>query len=446
MRSLTTGEAVYRLLTHEPERDAYDTARCDAALYTRHMRNLHRSTSSWALLVASALLTLSALAACGAESGQADAPSSDPSAAGATAAAGPSRPLPTGVLMLQRAAIPDPGVIAATTAMTALIPAGWRTNGGVIQTGGPCDEPFAVDWSATSADGSSTLSIFPTETWAASNTGATGNCAVAGYTSAREYLEARVQREYPDARVAEFTERADLAAPAAETVQRFLQMSQAAGVPFQGKAEGGELHFGFTRNGTPMRGMMAVTAVFYLSELANPMGGPPLSSMTAATLGTFAATAPEGAFDRDLVEASRRSITPNAEWLQQLFALKNQLGEIAVQGTRERAAIIVAGGAAATRANIESFQRMSGADGSRSAGGESFPGDASGDRNQRRSIEAIRGVDTYHDPVSNTSVQLDHTYGNAWRVNNLDAYILTKDPNFNPAQYGITATQMKVIR
>jgi hypothetical protein len=42
-------------------------------------------------------------------------------------------------------------------------------------------------------------------------------------------------------------------------------------------------------------------------------------------------------------------------------------------------------------------------------------------------------------------VQLDHTYGNAWRVNNQDAYILTKDPNFNPGQYGIQATQMKVV-
>jgi hypothetical protein len=429
-------EAVGWRLTDSPERPVCDTARISFSLYTRHMRNQPRSTPSRALIVASSVLAFSGLAACGAESGQGDAPAAgDPSVAGAAVSAGPSRPLPAGVLMLQRAAIPDPGVIAATTAMTALIPTGWRTSGGVIQTGGPCDEPFAVNWTATSADGASTLSIFPTETWAASNTGATGNCAVAGYTTAREYLEARVQREYPDARVVDFTERNDLAAPAAETVQRTLQMAQAAGIPFQGKAEGGELQFTFTQNGAPMRGMMAVTAVFYLSELPNAMGGPPLSSMTAATLGTFAATAPDGAFDRELVEASRRSIAP-----------KNQLGEVAVQGTRERAAIIVAGGAAATRANIESFQRMSGADGSRSASGESFPGDASGDRNQRRSIEAIRGVDTYHDPVSNTSVQLDHTYGNAWRVNNQDAYILTKDPNFNPSQYGITATPMKVIR
>lgn len=224
-------------------------------------------------------------------------------------------------------------------------------------------------------------------------------------------------------------------------------MAQQAGLPLQGKAEGGELRFTFTQNGVGMRGMMAVTAVFDLSELANPMGGPPLTTLTGATVGSFAATAPDGALDFELVEASRRSIVPNAEWLSKLFTLKTQLGAIAVEGTRGRAAIIVAGGAAATKANIESFQRASGAiPGGRTASGELYPGEASGDRSQRRSIEVIRGVDTYHDPVSNSAVQLDHTFGNAWRVTNQDAYILTKDPSFNPGQYGIEATQMKVIK
>ncbi|MCA0375589.1 MAG: hypothetical protein LCH84_07960 [Gemmatimonadetes bacterium] len=402
-------------------------------------------------------LTLSALAACSGGSGTAqgedgagapDATADASGGGGLTAGAnavGPARPLPPGVLMLQRASIPDPGVIASTTAMTALVPAGWRAQGGVIRGASACDEPYAVDWTATSADGQSTLSIFPTEVWSASNTGATGNCPLGEFMSVQDYLTARMERTYPGARVVEFTNRPDFAESAVQMVQRNLQRLQTLGSGFQGKAEGGELHFTFTQNGVEMHGMLAATAAFYLSQLPNAMGGPPLSSLSAGTLGTFGATAPVASWDKDLVEASRRSIVPNAEWLQQLFSVKNQLGEIAVQGTRERAAIIVAGGAAATKANIESFQRMSGADGSRASEGM-YPGDASSDRSQRRSIEAIRGVDTYHDPVSGSAVQLDHTYGNAWRVNNQDAYILTKDPNFNPGQYGITATQMKQIR
>jgi len=357
------------------------------------------------------------------------------------------QPLPPGVVMLQRTAITDPGVIAPATAMTALIPAQWRTSGGVVRTGGPCDEPYAVEWTATSDDGLSTMSVFPTEAWQASNIGASGGCPSGTFSSAQEYLTARAQRLYPDARVLDYRDRQDFAASAIEMVQRNVQRAQQAGISMQGKAEGGELLFAFTQNGVEMRGMMAVTATFYLTSLSNPMGGPPLTTLTGSTVGSFAATAPNGALDLELVEASRRSIVPNAEWLDKLFALKTQLGAMAVEGTRQRAAIIVAGGAAATKANIESFQRASGAiPGGSTSSGELYPGEAAGDRNQRRSIEAIRGVDTYLDPVSNSPVQLDHTFGNAWRVTNQDAYILTKDPNFNPGLYGIVATQMKVIK
>lgn len=360
----------------------------------------------------------------------------------------PRQPLPAGAVMLQRAAITDPGVIAPGTAMTALIPAGWRTSGGVVRTGGPCDEPYAVNWTAASPDGASNISIFPTETWLASNTSSGSQCQRAAFSSVREYLTARVQRAFPGARVMDYRDRSDFAQSAIASVQRTMQMAQQAGLNIQGKAEGGELLFAYTtQNGVEMRGVVGVTAVFYLSQLPNPMGGPPLSTISGSTLGSFAASAPNGQLDFALVEASRRSIVPNPVWLDKLFTLNTQLGAIAVQGTRERAAIIVAGGAAATKSNIESFQRASGAiGGGRTASGELYPGESSSDRMQRRSIEGIRGVETYHDPVSNSAVQLDHTFGNAWRVKGQDAYILTKDPNFNPGQYGIEATQMKVIK
>lgn len=361
-------------------------------------------------------------------------------------------PLPDGAVMLQRVAITDPGVISVGTAMTALVPEGWTTSGGVVPSAGPCNEPYGVNWTAVSPDGASNISIFPTEVWQTSNMGLRSDCLSAGYSSAREYLTARVQGAFQNATIVEYREREDFARSATEMVNRSQHMAQQAGIPLRGKAEGGEVIFEFTNNGIAMRGVAGVTAVFYLSEYPNLMGGPPMTSLTGATVGSFAATAPSDQFDMTLVEASRRSIVPNAEWLNALFTLKNQLGEIAVQGTKDRAAIIVAGGAAATKANIESFQIASGARSSGSTSGsgsgsrELYPGEATGDRMQRENVEAIRGVETYHDPVSNSAVQLDHTYGNAWRVNNQDAYILTKDPNFNPGQYGIQATQMKVVK
>ena len=369
----------------------------------------------------------------------------------------PTAPLPPDALMLQRLSIDDPGVIAAMPAMSVLVPMGWRATGGVIAKPGACSGGYAVNWQATSPDGRSSISIFPTEVWSLANTTGSGDCVPAAFSSAREYLESHVQRSYADARIIDYRDRPDYASSVMEYARRTQQMASSMGSAMRVHAGGGEVLFAYSQDGVEMRGMAGVSAVFFASELANPMGGTPLRSASGATMGTFAASAPNGQLNFELVEAARRSIVPNRAWLERLFALQEQQGAAAVQGTRERAAIIVAGGAAATKSNIESFHRVTGFDRAGSGGGsggrsggtsssELYPGESTDDQIQRRSLEAIRGVDTYMDPVSNSPVQLDHTYGNAWRVNNQDAYILTKNPNFNPGQYGIEATQMKVIR
>lgn len=370
------------------------------------------------------------------------------------AATGTRKPLPEGVVMLRRVAIPDSGVIAQGTALTALIPEGWQARGGVIPSRGLCSEPFAVDWTAVSPDGRSRLAIFPTEIWQWSNTSIQSDCQPGAFTNVREYLAARVQRSVPGARILDYRERPDFARSASEIARMLQEMYRQAGVPMQVSAEGGEILYAYTQDDIEMRGVVGATARFELSQYPNPMGGEPLRSVTGTTLGTFAASAPDGQLDFELIEAARRSITPDPAWLEKLFALQAQLGNIAVKGTAERAAIIVAGGAAATKTNIEAFREMArprtssggAAGGSDGGSGELYPGEAAGDRMQRESIEAVRGVETYHDPVDNRAVQLDHTYDHAWRVNNQEAYILTKDPNFNPGQYGIDATQMGVIR
>jgi hypothetical protein len=183
--------------------------------------------------------------------------------------------------------------------------------------------------------------------------------------------------------------------------------------------------------------------------------GQPFRSVVGATLGTFAATAPAGALDLEMAETVRRSFTPDPQWLGAYFAFKDKLAGVQTEGVRERAAIIVAGGAAATKSNIAAFESMTqrsiadsnaAIDAARPRDGGVFPGDVSADRMQREAIEAVRGVDTWRDPVGGVNVQLDATYDHAWHLNNQDTYILTKDPNFNPGQYGLEATQMGAVR
>lgn len=373
----------------------------------------------------------------------------------------PRHALPPGVIVLQRSVIPDPGVIGQGPAMYVMLPQGWSGRGGVQVYQRPCAEPFGVNWSATSPDGRSSVAIFPTELWQWSNTGSQTDCPPGNHANIRDYLAQRAAQMFPGARVLDYRARPDYAKAAEESVAMFRQAAAATGTDMRAWADGGEVLFAFHQNGIEMRGVIGASAKFYSSELYNPLGGEPLRSMTGETLGTFGAIAPAGQLDFNLVEAVRRSITPDPRWLEAYFEFQAKLGGMAVDATRQRAAMIVAGGAEATRQNIATFRAMASASvqnsrdsieaqtrpvpagtGSR----ELFPGDLAGDRMQRESIEAIRGVETYADPIAGGNVQLDATYDHAWRINNDDAYILTNDPNFNPAQYGLEATQMRAVQ
>ncbi len=367
--------------------------------------------------------------------------------------------LPPGAIILQRATIPDPGIIAKLDALTVLVPEGWATRGGIVPQHDPCSEAFGVDWSATSPDGRSTVFIFPTEGWQASTTPVSSNCPYGTFSSAEQYLVARVRASFRDARITAYRPREDYAKAAIQQAQDTQTLSNQMGFGMRAWADGGEMEFTFTgQDGAAMHGIVAVTATFLMSEpLMNPLGGPPLQSISGTTLGTFGAIAPKGELNKAVSEAVRRSIAPKADWLEKLFALKAQLGQMAVRNTEERAAMIVAGGAAATKRNIETYRTMAEAtranglpDPIRSAPDAPVSTrnstDETDDRIQRESIEAIRGVETYHDPVDGSQVQLDATYDNAWRVTNQDAYILTNDPNFNPGLYNIEATQLQTVK
>jgi hypothetical protein len=362
--------------------------------------------------------------------------------------------LPKNVLVLKRASITDPGVIARMNAMTVLIPDGWTSQGGIERQPNLCAEIFGVNWVATSPDGNSAVFIFPTEGWAASTTPVGSPCMNAEFQTTADYLAARIQLAYPGAVITGFTPREDFFRDVAAATQAKVAMGRQMGLDMQGWADGGEMRFSFKQNGAAMDGLLSASSQFYVTSAYNPMGGSPMQSLTAATLGTFGATAPAGKLDLQLAEAVRRSVTPNADWLQQYFAASAQFNQTATQGIEQRAAMIVAGGAAATRRNIEAFRNMTAATAANGmpdpvkTGGDTvrYSNEDASDRQQRESIEAIRGVETYYDQVGGQNVQLDATYDNAWRVNNKDTYILTNDPNFNPGLYDIEATQMKVVK
>jgi hypothetical protein len=357
--------------------------------------------------------------------------------------------LPPGVFRVEVAEIIDQsGFERPMVAARVLVPSGWRTQGGVQWATRPCQEPVTFAWAAASPDGSSGVELFPAESWAAGTTGS-GDCMQGDYRNIRAYLEAYVQRRIPGAQVLDYRARPDFLDTNKDYYDGLIRIVNESGTGMRASVDAGEVLYAFQRNGAAMRGIAAAVGTFYVGELANPLGGAPLRSVSGGTHGVFGAYAPDGQLDFAKIEAIRKSVKGDVAWTAEMFKFTQRLGEINTRGVRDRASIIVAGGAALTQSTIAAnrLATRNYADVSTSGASTlSSSTSATDDRIHRERIEVLRGVETYHDPVEGGTVQLDNTFDHAWRVNNEKAYILTNDPNFNPGLYQIEAQQLGVVQ
>lgn len=366
----------------------------------------------------------------------------------AKAPKGPAKPLPKGSYQMQVALIPDSstGAPAART----LVPAGWKSEGAMQWANSPgCSDPAVFAWSATSPDGKSTFELFPNEVWQASNS-IQVQCQYGEHQNMQSYLTAYVQNHVQGARDFQYRERPDLLEPQREDIAFKMQLINNGGTGMRFWPDAGELTFTYKDNGTAMKGVVGGTARFYLSQASNPLGGPPMMSISAQTNSTYAASFPTADFDANLVEAMRKSVKLDVKWASSYMDLLLKMGDQNVKAAADRATIIIASGQAMTQATIRANQAAGNAAVAKTYADPPISSGATGggtdDRSQRERIESIRGVETYDDPVYGGTVQLDNTYDHAWRVNNNDSYILTNDPNFNPGAYNIDANELKVTR
>jgi hypothetical protein len=367
-----------------------------------------------------------------------------------------AKPLPAGSMQVQVTEIMDRnGFEKPMIAARALVPIGWKTQGGVAwaRQASMCDEPVTFNWSATSVDGLSSVELFPTEAWAAGSNGP-GNCRPGNFQDIRSYLSAYVQRRWPGAKLGEYKPRIDFLDVQGEYLKAKIAMVNNSGLGMRAWADAGELRYTHMQNGKEIEGIVQASAMFYGVQTQSAFGM--IWSLNAGTSGTFSARAPKGKLDLKMTEALRKSIKPDMQWAKRMAEFQAKMAGIAVDNTRATASIIVAGGAALTAqtiaANNAAVARGYADPNARypasntSTSSNSSSSSDSSDRIQRESIEGIRGVETYDDPVYGGTVQLDATYDHAWRVNNSESYILTNDPNFNPGLYNVDAQQLKVTR
>jgi hypothetical protein len=166
--------------------------------------------------------------------------------------------LPAGALHAQRVAVMDMnGFEQPLPALFALVPVGWRTQGGV--TWGRqfmCTNGYNFNWVAQSPDGLQTVAILPQYKWEANNYGASPSspgCQSASITSIQQYLNAVVNQMRPGARIVDFRPRPDLAAK----FSNLQQTTPTAMGDMRTWIEAGEVLVDYQENGRAMRGVIA---------------------------------------------------------------------------------------------------------------------------------------------------------------------------------------------
>ncbi len=324
--------------------------------------------------------------------------------------------LPRDTIRLRPAQIIDrQGFERPMVASTVLIPVGWRARGGVVwNLHNHCGNGYNIDFSAVSPDGLKAVRFLPMETWHWNSLGrADGTrCRVGRIGNIRQYLDGLSQRIHTNARMIDFRPRPDLA-------RKLQQLSRVVPMPMgeiRTWIEAGEALVAYRLHGVDMREVVAAVGVFSVTRTRGMAGMPPSEFFSLSTLPGFAMRAPNGLLNLRLAEAIRSSARASPEWNARISAMNAQTSRFALRETQKRSQIISRTGNAIRRMQQDTWNYQQ----------------ALQDRLAREESEAIRGVETYNDPLAPSGrVQLSNQYRNAWRLND-GTYVLGDDASFNP--------------
>ncbi|MBL4620266.1 MAG: hypothetical protein JKX88_09250 [Marinicaulis sp.] len=332
--------------------------------------------------------------------------------------------LPPGSVRVQPVQIMDRGGFGKPmVAVTKMMPVGWRAQGGVIwrqnMSGcGPNTPHF--DWTATSPDGVSMISVLPGETWSGNNLQMQGmmqtNCPNVTTTDAKQFIASYVQRLRPNARVLDYMDRSQ--DKEAKELQQQLQQQNVPvyGVEMRVWVGAGQALIGYQVNGQEVREVIGTGIIFNLMRMEGVMPGEIREFLTLSVLPGFAMRMPEGKLDFQQVEMFRKSSKVNPEWSARMAQHQAKMARINSKGAADRAAITRKTNQEISDMQMDSWRKQQ----------------ASSDRNVREFSESIREVETYSDPnVVGGSVELNSNYDNAWRLDD-GTYVLTDDASFNP--------------
>ena len=345
---------------------------------------------------------------------------------------GKARGLPAGAVRAQRVEIMDlNGFERPLPAAFALIPVGWRAQGGVQWgTQFMCTNGYNFNWFAQSADGLQMVAILPQEKWETNNYGAgpsSPGCPSAAISSIQQYLSMRVSRLWPGARVTGMRPRPDLAAQ----FRNLNQVTPTAMGEMRTWVEAGEALFSYSDKGRDMRGVVAASVAFSLMRTGGLSPGQSMDALTGFAFPGFAASGPGDQFDPQFAETIRQSFLPNPAWQAEISRHNAAISRSAAEEIRKQ------GKAIAEYNDYVSLLRQQ----------VSETRASSDERRQREFGEVIKGVETYDDANAPAGqVELSSLYNHAWRLND-GSYVLSNDAGFEPFRdLGVAGQQLEPTR
>lgn len=347
----------------------------------------------------------------------------------------PAQQSPANSLRVQRVEIMDRnGFEKPLVAYTMFVPSGWKPEGGVeYPPYDGCGVLSRIRWRATAPDGIGSIDVVPEEKWSAANFPLPqNNCLRSQASNARAYLEWWAQRHRRGARVMDFRPRPDLM----KGMEALTRNDPSIGL--RSWVDAGELLIAYEVNGKEVREAVS-TVVFFTHTRIQGLSGMPSTELLQGAAGPgFAMRMPNGALNFKMIEALRQSVRAAPEWSARIrkanddrhnatMAANRQMAQDNMREIQKRGEIMTQ-----TRNEINAMQM-----GTWQSRNESM------DRNQRETIESIRGVETYNDPHYGGTVQLSNQYQHAWQLRD-GSYVLTDDVNFDPSRaFGVQGTLLQ---
>ena len=351
-----------------------------------------------------------------------------------TAAAGGSLPGGDHLLRMKMAQVIDrQGFEKPMPAAMMLVPLDWSSDGAT--TWNPKDNCNIVQTTlrAQGPDGRA-IEIIPVYNWswaddprplqmAAAQRAQFGmrGCDVIPPMKAADYLRRNLGRWRPGAQVSAIEPAPRLAGKLQEHARQIEQMGRQYGLQQRVTPDAVRARLRYSLNGRPVEEWLYVvtSSTATLGPSMNLQTMQMTQAYTYNCLGyAVAVRAPEGKLDASerFFELIAGTYQTGPEWQQHYNQAMMKLQQIESKGIRDRSAIVARNAQDIARIRNEAWQNRQ----------------RSQDRNSEQWSQTMRGVESYRNPTTGDTVELNGGYGNAW-VNNRGEYLLSDQPGFDPS-------------